>query len=242
MKKSIYIIAGLVALMAASCGKTVNPSKKIKTSLDSFSYLMGIQLGQNMKSQGLDKIDYSSLMHGIEDGMKKDSGFAINEADFEKVYSGYVMKEQKKAIEKVQKETKDWLAANAKKGGVQPLVSGGQIKIIQAGNGSAPQPYDTVEYHLFMKNGKGKEIMNTMRSGRPARFPLSMLTIAQLKEAFEKSSVGSEVELYLNSDLIPELSQNARGIDERFGVTIINIKLLKVIPGKPAPAKAPEKK
>ena len=89
MKKYIYIIAGAVALFSASCGRTVNPDKKLKTGLDSFSYSLGINVGNYLKQQGLDKIDYSSLIKGIEDKLKKDSGYAVSEADMQKIKSPF---------------------------------------------------------------------------------------------------------------------------------------------------------
>lgn len=236
MKKYIYGFMGMAALFAGSCGRTVDPNKKPKSSLDSFSYIVGMNLGRGMKSQGLEKIDYSSLIHGIEEGLKKDSGYAISLADAEKIQRAYIMKEQKKKIEKYQADSKKWMADNAKKGGVTTLSSGAQIRMLTTGNGASPQLYDTIEYSMIVRTGKGKEMMNSTKMGGNQKHVLKQIGIDILEEAFQKATAGSEFEVYIQNDMIPQLSGNADNLEDRFGVSIFTFKLFKVIPGKPEPA------
>lgn len=233
MKKYIYVITGAVAMLAASCGRTVNPGKTLKTGIDSFSYSLGINVGNYLKQQGLDKIDYSSLIKGIEDKLKKDSGYAVSEADMEKIGRSYVLKEQSKKIKVLQEESKKWMQENATKAGIKPLSTGGQIRVITPGNGAAPQLYDTVEYTMIMKNSAGKELMNSSKMGGPRKHPLKQIGLTQLEEAFQKAGMGAEFEVFLQNDLVPELAQSAQSFSDKYGITILSFKILNVKPGKP---------
>ena len=47
----------LAVLVLGSCGKSVNTSKTLKTSLDSFSYMLGLRTAFSYKGEGLKEID-----------------------------------------------------------------------------------------------------------------------------------------------------------------------------------------
>ncbi len=237
MKKHISIISAVVILFATSCGRTVNPGKTLKTGMDSFSYTIGLNLGKGMKQQGLEKLDYSSLIKGIEDALKKDSGFAVGTADLERVQRGFIMKEQGKKVKKFQDESKKWMVENSKKAGVSALASGGQFKLIKAGSGASPQAYDTIEYSIVMKNSKGKEMRNSSKMGGNPKHSLKQIGLAPLEEAFQKVAPGAEFEVYLQNDLVPELGGMAESFEDKYGVTLFTFQLIKVIPGKPEATK-----
>lgn len=245
MKKYIYILIG-TALLAVSCGRTVNPNKAPKTSLDSFSYVIGFNLGNNMKQQGMEKIDYSSFIRGMEEALKKDSGFAIKKEDHSKIAEAFLQKQQQKKlkddekkIKGIQAESKKWMDDNAKKGGVTNLDAGGQMRMMVKGNGPSPQIYDTIVYSMVVKNAKGKEMMNSAKMGGDQRHTVKQTGVQVLEEAFQKAAAGAEFEVYIQNDMVPQLSGNAESVEDRFGISIFTFKLIKVIPGKPEPPAKP---
>ncbi|MBL7813239.1 MAG: hypothetical protein JNL57_13540 [Bacteroidetes bacterium] len=238
MNKITTSILGLAVLLAAGCGKTVNVNKAPKSSLDSFSYVVGLNLGKGLKGQGLDKIDYSSLLHGIEDALKKDSGYAIAEKDWEKAQRGYMMREQEKKIKVYQAETKKYMDANAKKAGVSYLPSRGQFRQISAGNGASPGQWDTVECYFKVTNAKGKVVFDGRKNPMPYRGTLSGLALPPLEEAFQKSAAGAKFEVTIANDAYPALSRNAGSFEDMYGISIFDVEFLKVTPGKqPPPSK-----
>lgn len=238
--KKIYIITAAVAIAAASCGRRVDTKAAPKTSMDSFSYIVGNQVGNYMKMQGIDKLNYGALIKGIEEALTKDSGFAINPEKMDMIQSAYVMKEQEKKIKQMQEETKKWMAENAKKSGVSYLPSKGQFKLIKQGNGATPGQWDTVVYHLVAKDVKGTVKGDTRAQGVAPREVLSKIYIAPVQEAFQKVTEGATFEVYIQNDVYLRAGRQ-EPLENRYGITIFTVELLKVIPGKePAKSETPE--
>ena len=224
MNTTIKTLGAITALVLASCGgKQVNPEKKLKTSIDSFSYTVGYQVGKYMKGSGVDKIDYSALIKGIEEALKKDSGFAVSEKNLQQVQTNYMMAESDK-----------WLADNAKKSGVVALASKGQMKMIKAGTGPAPGKWDTITCHLVVKTSKGRLMFDTK-----ARNPMGVKSNLQelgltpaLLEAFEKAAAGSKFEVYAPMDASSPLSQYAKSFEEMYGIAIFEVEFMQLTAGK----------
>lgn len=235
----ISILALAAALLASCGGRSINPKKNPKTSMDSFSYIVGNQVGSYLKNQGVDKLDYSTLIKGIEDALTKDSGYAIKLEDMERIQQAYVTKAQEAKIKALQEEAKKWVAENAKKPGVTSLPSKGQFKMIKKGNGPMPGQYDTVEYTMVVKDHKGNMKGDTRMQGVNPKSPVSELFVAPIQEAFQQAPEGSSFEVYLQNDVYPRLGRQ-ENIEDRFGITIITVELVKVTPGK-APAAGTEK-
>lgn len=72
MKKQIIYLPVMALGLLAGCGETIDTSKELKTSEDSFSYVYGYETAQRMKQQGIDGIDFGSFLRGVKDGMAKD--------------------------------------------------------------------------------------------------------------------------------------------------------------------------
>lgn len=231
MKNNIIIAFALLLVVATSCGRRVDTKAAPKTSLDSFSYIVGNQVGNSMKMQGIDKINYGALIKGIEEALTKDSGYAIKAEDMDRILSAFMMKEQEKKIKVLQEESKKWMADNAKNKGVSYLPSKGQFKLISQGNGPAPGAYDTVEYSMIVKDHKGKVKGDTREQPMNPREVLSKIYIDPVKEAFEKVTQGSKFEVYIQNDIYLGGSRQ-ESLENRYGITIFTIELIKVTPGK----------
>jgi len=223
-------------VLAACGGKQINPKKKLKTCIDSFSYTLGYEIGKYVKGNGIDEIDYSSMLKGVEEAMKKDSGFAIANKDLQRVHTMFLNREKLVKSKKLKADADKWLADNAKQKEVKPLVAKGQYKLIKAGNGSVPGEYDTVFFNLIITSQKGKELVNTAK-GSPEPFKITMDKISMLlnpavKEAFEKSAAGSEFEVYTIADEASGLGRVATSSEELYGVMKIRVQFLNAVAGK----------
>ncbi len=229
--KNTSKIAGIAAalLLAACGGKQVNPGKTLKTTADSFSYSIGYQIGKFMKGSGVEKIDYSSLVKGIEEAMKKDSGYSISEKNIQRVQNDYIAREREKKAKVLKEESTKWMSDNAKKPGVVKLISNGQYKVITAGKGAVPGKFDTITCHIVVKNQKGKLVYNS-RERDPQGMVADLSTFngtPALVEAFERSSAGSKFEVYS-----PMEGQGASSIEDAYGISVFEVELISVKPGK----------
>jgi len=236
MMKNTSKIAGIAAalLLAACGGKQVNPNKTMKTAADSFSYTIGYQVGKYMKGSGIDKIDYSSLMKGVEEAMKKDSGYSISEKKIQIVHNDYIAMEREKKSKALKEAADKWLADNAKKPGVIKLSSNGQYKVISAGNGATPGKYDTITCHMLAKTQKGTILFNTReRQPQGVKSDLSGFAMTPaLMEAIEKSAAGAKFEVYAPMDASSPLSQYVKSFEEMYGISIFEVEFLSLKPGK----------
>lgn len=229
------MMGAAAALALAACGgKTVRPDKTLKTGIDSFSYTVGYQVGKYMKGSGIEKMDYSSLIKGIEEALKKDSGYAVSDKDIQRVQSGYMMKIRETKSKELKAESEKWLAENAKKSGISLLASKGQYKQIKAGQGAVPNMWDTVECYITVTTPKGKVLFDArQRSPKPINSVLSDLALTPaLMEAFEKSAAGSQFEVYTAMDANSPLSQFASSFEEMYGIAVIKVDFLSLKAGK----------
>ncbi|MDA8084939.1 MAG: FKBP-type peptidyl-prolyl cis-trans isomerase, partial [Nitrospiraceae bacterium] len=121
----------------------------LKTEKDKVSYIIGTDIGNNFKRQGLD-IEPDMLMKGLKDVLAGNK-LLLNETEINETMTAFkkefVEKQaaaQKLLGEKNKKEGEAFLAENAKKEGVKTLPDGLQYKVITEGTGKSPTKTDTV--------------------------------------------------------------------------------------------------
>lgn len=232
MKKQIIYLPVMALGLLAGCGESIDTSKELKTSEDSFSYVYGYETAQRMKQQGIDGIDFGSFLRGVKDGMAKDSGLAIKQDAMGKVYQGYVQAVQDKKIKVLQKETNDYMAKLSKEAGVSPLASKGYYKQLKKGTGAIPGIYDTVTCYFIIKNGKGKVFQDNRKDKKPFIGNIASLNLAPLEESFQKTAAGGSFEMIVSNVEFPSLARMAGSFDDMYGVTVIEVELMNVVPGQ----------
>lgn len=206
MKKFIAVV-----LMVSLFGGTVLAQKKEspKTQKEKVSYSIGINIGKNMKMQGLD-IDQGFLTQGIKDGLNN-TKTAMSDKDMETTMTTFQQEMTGKMQAKAEKNKKDgeaFLAANKKKEGVITLPSGLQYKILKAGDGAKPAASQTVKCNYRGTLIDGKEFDSSYKRGEPAEFPVGQV-IKGWTEALQLMPVGSKWQLFIPSDLA--YGQNGAG-------------------------------
>jgi len=202
MKKFI-----VVALMLSLGGGTILAQTKTapKTKKEKVSYSIGVNIGKNMKMQGLD-IDQGYLTQGIKDGLNN-SKTAMSDKDmdetmksFQQEMSTKMQAKQKIEGDKNKKEGEAFLEANKKKDGVITLPSGLQYKILKEGSGAKPTATQTVKCNYRGTLIDGKEFDSSYKRGEPTEFPVGQV-IKGWTEALQLMPVGSKWQLYIPSNL-----------------------------------------
>jgi FKBP-type peptidyl-prolyl cis-trans isomerase FklB len=202
MKKFI-----VVALMLSLGGGTILAQTKAapKTKKEKVSYSIGVNIGKNMKMQGLD-IDQGFLTQGIKDGLNN-SKIAMSDKDMEETMKSFqqemstkMQAKQKIEGDKNKKEGEAFLEANKKKDGVITLPSGLQYKILKEGNGAKPTATQTVKCNYRGTLIDGKEFDSSYKRGEPTEFPVGQV-IKGWTEALQLMPVGSKWQLFIPSNL-----------------------------------------
>jgi len=197
----------------------------LDTQLDSVSYSLGINIAENMKTQGIENLNLDALKAGMND-VFTGSDIKITQEEAGQILNSYMQEMQKVAAEKQQKEGADFLIANAKKGDVISLPSGLQYKIITEGNGAIPGPTDkvTTHYHGMLINGEVFD--SSIDRGQPASFPVNGV-IKGWTEALLIMPTGSKWQLYIPYDLAYG-AQGAGGKIGPYATLIFDIELISI--------------
>ena len=174
-------------------------AQKLKTEIDSVSYCIGVNIGENLKNQFSD-IDIKDFMNGINDVLSDKSEPKISNAEAQKILQEYFSKQQELKSKKAIEEGENFLAENGKKKGVTTLESGLQYEVITKGEGAKPTLNDQVTTHYHGTLIDGTVFDSSVERGQPATFPVSGV-IKGWTEALQLMSVGSKWKLFVPYNL-----------------------------------------
>jgi FKBP-type peptidyl-prolyl cis-trans isomerase FklB len=222
MKNSIYLIIALFIINTTT--KRMN-AQKLNNEVDSVSYSLGVNIGENIKSQFPD-IDLKNFESGIEDVLSEKKQPKIEGQDAQKVIQEYFTKQQAKASEGKIEEGKVFLAENGKRKEVTTLESGLQYEIITSTDGPKPTLNDQVTTHYHGTLLDGTVFDSSVDRGQPATFPVSGV-IKGWTEALQLMSIGSKWRLYVPFDL----AYGEKGASAQIGpytTLIFDVELLKI--------------
>ena len=138
------------------------------------SYIFGIHVGQNMKSEGVD-LDIDAFAAGVQD-MLDGKQPQLDQATAEKVISEFQQQKSQELAEvmnKKQAESKAFMEENAKNPGVKTTESGLQYEIIKEGDGATPSADDKVIAHYEGTLIDGTKFDSSYDRGEPATFPVN---------------------------------------------------------------------
>ena len=174
-------------------------AQKLNNEIDSVSYSLGVNIGENIKTQFPD-IDLKNFEAAIKDVLDDNKKPSISGADAQKTIQEYFTKQQAKASESVVEEGKKFLAENSKKENVVTLESGLQYEVIKTGEGTKPTLNDQVTTHYHGTLIDGTVFDSSVERGEPASFPVSGV-IKGWTEALQLMNVGSKWRLFVPYDL-----------------------------------------
>ena len=203
MKKTALHLAALGLLAGTLSAADSAPA--LKTEQDKISYSIGLNIGRNFKSQGIDA-NPDLVGAAIRDVLKGNKPLLTEEeamavlGNFQKEMRAKQMAKASESGDKNKKEGVAFLAANKTKDGIKTTASGLQYKVIKAGTGKIPKATDTVKTHYAGTLIDGTEFDSSIKRGEPATFPVGGV-IKGWTEALQLMPVGSKWQLFIPADI-----------------------------------------
>ena len=250
MKKTLFLaLASAIALNAAAQTKPKTTVKKavpskttasktakpiaFKNKLDSASYAFGLAMASNLKSGGLESLNYDLLTKGLKDAFNKDtkplmteqaSQSAINNL-FESLSKVREAKERVK-FEPTIKEGETFLAQNKTTPGIKTTASGLQYEVITEGTGTQPKGTDKVTVHYKGTLLNGFEFDSSYKRNEPTSFGLNQV-IPGWTEGVSLMKEGGKYRFFIPY----KLAYGARGAGQDippYSTLIFEVELIKV--------------
>lgn len=167
--------------------------------MDKISYALGLSIGNNFLSSGINKVDFDSFLKGMKDVINGgDTDMDYEEA--KQVINDYFTKLQDEKLEINLKAGEEFLSINKNKAGVVTLPSGLQYEILKKGDGPKPALIDQVKCHYHGTLIDGTVFDSSVKRGQPATFGVNQV-IPGWVEALQLMPVGSKWKLFIPSDL-----------------------------------------
>ena len=195
--KNIIAISSLLLFIA--CKSEAPKEVVLNNELDSVSYSLGVNIGENMQSQ-FEDINIDNFLIGVKEVINDKTEPKINGDQALMIIQNYFAKKQSAMSESKIEEGKKFLDENSKKEGVITLASGLQYKVINEGTGPKPKLEDKVTTHYHGTLLDGTVFDSSVDRGEPASFPVGGV-IKGWTEALQLMSVGSKWKLYVPYNL-----------------------------------------
>lgn len=177
----------------------------LKTKLDSISYIIGHDIGKNLKTNEI-AINKDIFNAGLTNGLSGNDSLLSEEATGKVMmqFQQEMMAKREQATAAVASEEKAkgkaFLEENKKQEGVIETPSGLQYKVITEGTGENPAPTDVVEVHYTGKLIDGTVFDSSVERGETVKFPLNGV-IPGWTEGLQLMKPGAKYMLYIPSDL-----------------------------------------
>jgi len=225
------LLIGVICLGLFACQGTTQNKAQLKSTKDSVSYSIGMNIGSNLKAQKIE-VDPMIVGQGIKDILDSAKTLLTEPQAQEvmmafqnqlKVKQSETMKEQ---ADKNKKDGEAFLAENKKKEGVVALPSGLQYKILTAGTGPKPKATDTVTVHYRGTLLDGTEFDSSIKRGQPISFLLNGV-IKGWTEGVQLMPKGSKWQFFIPSELAYG-ETGMRGAIQPNATLIFEVELLKI--------------
>ncbi len=193
--------------------------------MDKLSYALGLSIGQNLKSSGVNNLQYQDLAQGIEDILALNPT-KITMQEAQQLLQNYFSQLEKETAAAEKEKGKQFLEENAKRQNVHTTPSGLQYEVIESTLGRKPKATDTVRVHY-----EGTLIDNTLfdssyKRGEPVSFPLNQV-IKGWTEGLQLMSIGSKYKFYIPYNL----AYGERGAGQQippYATLIFTVELLNI--------------
>ena len=232
----LLVVAGVAqnkpkATKPATSSKTSSTALTLKSSLDSFSYAMGMSVGKFYKQQGLTSIKTNLMLKGIGDAMNDKSKPIMDEMQCNMVMQSFITEQKAKKTNASRMAGQKFLDSVAKQPGVVKLPSGLQYKVLKAGSDTShPKITDTVKFHYKGSLADGTEFDNSYTRGEPLTHPVSQL-VPGWTEALQLMTPGSKWMLFIPSHL-GYGDQGAGDVIPPGATLVFEVELLEIVKNK----------
>lgn len=204
----------------------------MEKELDRLSYALGLSMGNNFRSSGIDKLDAQDFADGVKavfDGAAPKMSYDEAKEVIRKYFEALEAKQREAAAAqgKVNEEAgKAFLDENGKRPEVKTTASGLQYEVLQEGDGAQPGPNDNVTVHYTGKLIDGTVFDSSVERGQPATFGVTQV-IPGWVEALQLMKVGAKWRLFIPSQLAYG-PNGAGGVIGPNATLIFDVELIKV--------------
>ena len=163
--------------------------------MDKISYALGLSMGQNLASSGVESLNYQDLAAGIEDVLTKQQP-KISYQEAQQVLNTFFQELEQKIAGAAKAEGEKFLAENARREGVKVTESGLQYEILEPSLGQKPKATDTVRVHYEGTLIDGTVFDSSYKRGESITFPLNGV-IKGWTEGLQLMSIGSKYKFFI---------------------------------------------
>ena len=177
-------------------------SDNFTTDAEKASYGIGLQMGEQLKSNPFEGLNLNSVFEGMKDAYAG-SAFQVEipeiQAAFEKV-NEEIQARREEESKVLSAEGIAFLEENAKRPEITVTESGLQYEVLATGEGEKPTAESTVrvDYHGTLINGTVFD--SSYERGQPAEFPVGGV-IKGWTEALQMMPVGTKWRIYVPHEL-----------------------------------------
>lgn len=198
---------------------------KLATQIDSASYSIGASIAFDLKSRGLNSLNYAALVQAMKDVFEAKT-LQLNMQQGQQTIMAYLAAVKKQQNEPLKAAATTFMAENKKKKGVVALASGLQYEVLTAAKGAKPKATDSVTVHYKGTLANGKQFESSYERNEPAKLSLKQV-IPGWVEGLQLMSVGSKYRFYIPYELA--WGETGAGQDiPPFSVVVFEIELLKI--------------
>ncbi|MCC8118020.1 MAG: FKBP-type peptidyl-prolyl cis-trans isomerase [Bacteroidales bacterium] len=173
---------------------------------DKLSYALGLSMGNNFRSSGIQEINVQDFADGVAAvfyGSKPKMTYDEAKAEIQTFFTELQKKHEEEASKMAEinaKAGEEYLLENGKRVEVQTTPSGLQYEVIKDGEGDYPKPDDTVVVHYEGKLIDGTVFDSSIDRGQPATFGVTQV-IPGWVEALQLMKPGAKWRLFIPSAL-----------------------------------------
>ena len=201
--------------------------------LDRLSYALGLSMGNNFRSSGIETINVQDFADGVAAvfyGSQPKMSYDEAKAEIQKFFTELQAKQEASAKAMAEVNAKagtEFLETNGKRAEVKTTPSGLQYEVLTEGTGTQPKASDTVKVHYTGKLIDGTVFDSSVERGVPASFGVTQV-IPGWVEALQLMHEGDKWRLYIPSDLAYG-PNGAGGVIGPNMTLIFDVELLRVI-------------
>ncbi len=225
--------AALAMTILSACSQGQKGRVELKTEMDSVSYAIGSDIGNNFKQSNLDDVNVDALAMGLRDGL--DSASIMSDEVLQEVVQAYMVKMQQARMEDERKQGEaniaageEYLAENAKRPEVKTTESGLQYEVIELGTGPRPTAESEVKVHYTGRLTDGTVFDSSLDRGEPAIFPVNRV-IPGWVEGIQLMPVGSKFKFHIPSELAYGAGGAPGGQIPPNSVLVFDVELLEIV-------------
>ena len=217
----------------APVGKPVVKPVLFKSTLDSASYALGINVANSFKSGGLNTINYDLFNKGLKDVFAKANPALSPQQCQETINNLFVSFNKQKESEEIKKYQPNvkageaFLAANKVKPGVKTTASGLQYEVLFQGVGAKPTATDRVTVNYMGTLINGTQFDSSYDRGEPATFGLNQV-ISAWTEGLQLMQEGSKFRFVVPYKLGYGANATPDGKIPPFSTLVFEVELIKV--------------